>query len=388
MKKQLKISGYFFLLLFLFSSCNQEQKNFELAKNSNSKTELESFITNYPGSIFVDSAEILIEKLIWQETLLENTIVGYEDYLSNYPNGQYIANVPERLSIKKESLKLALETFMLSQETNDVSELKKLLSKTDSLFKQANYTEFILDVFKYPSKNLHFDEGFNKKKLSETIERAFTTSRYLYGGISTDYFDYTFSDEQLNKYIYYKIIMGSAGTTSVKLTADLIRNGKVISNIDNKTFSVNSKNYSGKIGFMFNDKLNSLPKDKIRFKIIASGSDYGKSCGNYQSFIKVGVPLNMPNDTVLVEREKAISWIASNSKWSYPTAFVLDFIAQLDYCVLNNKDGKWDIGWASQRDNLAYQVFWKNNVFSLRKMSQSEAKLIGINKSVMRYSLE
>ena len=388
MKKYLRTSGYLFLLLLLFSSCNREQKDFEEAKNSNSTAELEEFIINYPGGEFVDSAKILIEKLIWQETLLENTIAGFENYLSKYPEGQYVADVPKQLSIKSESLKLALETFMLSQETNDVTELEKLLSKTDSLFELANYTEFILDVFKYPSKNLHFSEGYNEKTFSETIERSFTTTRYLYGGSSTDYFDYTFSNEQLNKYIYYKIMMGSAGTTKVKLTADLIRNGKVISNIDNKEFMVNSRNYSGKIGFMFNDKLNSLPNDKVRFKIIASGSDFGKSCGNYQSYIKLGVPLNNLNDSVLVEREKAISWIVSNSKWSYPTSIVLDFIAQLDFCVLNNKDGKWDIGWASQKNDLAYQVFWEKNVFSLKEMSQSEAKLNGISKSVMSFSLE
>jgi hypothetical protein len=263
-----------------------------------------------------------------------------------------------------------------------------LLSKTDSLFKLANYSEFILDVFKYPSRNLHFSEGYNVKGFRETIERPFTTTRYLYGESATDYFDYTFSDEQLNKYIYYKIVMGSAGTTKVRLTADLIRNGRVISNIDDKTFLVNSKNYSGKIGFMFNDQLKSQPDDKVRFKIIASGSNFGKSCGNYQSYIKLGVPLNELQDSVLIEREKAISWIATNSKWSYPTAMVLDFVAQLDFCVLNDKDGKWDIGWATQKNDLAYQVSWKNNVFSLREMDPSEAESNGISRSAMSFSIE
>lgn len=89
MKNKLRTSGYFLILIFIFCSCNQDLKNFDRAKNSNSITELKSFITNYPSSIFVDSAEILIENLFWQKTLLEHKAVGYEDYLSNYPDGKF-----------------------------------------------------------------------------------------------------------------------------------------------------------------------------------------------------------------------------------------------------------------------------------------------------------
>jgi len=383
----LKNSGYVLVLMVFLCSCNQEQKDFNLAKDSESTTELESFITNYPGSEYVDSAQILIEKLIWQETLTKNTVTGYEDYLSNYPDGNYVDKVPEQLSIKKESLKLALETFRLAQQTTNKSEQEKLYSQTDSLFHLANFTEFILDAFKYPSKNLHISSD-GTKQLSEFIERSFTTSYYLYGGSQTQSNYFTLKDDQINNPVYYKLMIASADITNIKLTVDLIRSGKVISKIGENTFIVNSRNYLSQIGFMYYDEMSSQPNDKIRFKIIASGSDYGMSCGNYESFIKVGQPLNMLDETVLSEREKAISWCVSNSKWSHPTVFVLDFISQLDYCVLHGKNGNWDIGWASQKNGLAYKVSWETNMLSIQELSRAEANEAGIKESTMRFSIE
>lgn len=89
MKKQLVITAYSLLLIFLFNSCNQEKKDFDQARNSDSVAELKSFIASYPGSSFADSAEILIEDIIWGEKLLEHTTEGYKDYLSNYPEGRF-----------------------------------------------------------------------------------------------------------------------------------------------------------------------------------------------------------------------------------------------------------------------------------------------------------
>ena len=135
-------------------------------------------------------------------------------------------------------------------------------------------------------------------------------------------------------------MLASANITHITLSIDLFLNGQVISTIDDNTFSVNSKHYDGYIGFILNDNISSSPVDKIRFNITASGSDYGTYCGNFKSYIKVCAPIDTLNKAVLSEREKAIGWYVSNSKWSYPTVMVLDFIAQLDYCLLNGKNGQ------------------------------------------------
>lgn len=90
MKKYLKISGYVLILIFVLCSCNQEQKNFNQAKDSESTIELESFITNYPRSVYVDSAKILIEKLNWQEALQNHNVNAYEAYLLKYPDGNFV----------------------------------------------------------------------------------------------------------------------------------------------------------------------------------------------------------------------------------------------------------------------------------------------------------
>jgi tetratricopeptide (TPR) repeat protein len=280
-------------------------------------------------------------------------------------------------------LKLALGIFNLAQQASDKSERERLYSKTDSLFKFVNFTEFMLDVFKNPSKNLHL----HYEKLSESIRGQITDSRYLYGKPVTQHFDFVLSDERINKYIYYKIMFASADVTRIALSIDLIRNGKVVSTIDGNEFSVSSKNYQSQIGFILNNNINSLPNDIIRFKITASGSNYGTYYGNLLSYIKIDQPINSLDTAVLSERKKAINWCVSNSKWSHPSGVVLDFIAQLDYCVLKGKNGKWNMGWGSLNDDLAYQVSWKNNALSTQKLTKEKANLVGIKEFTTEFSI-
>lgn len=385
MKKYLNILSILLIMMLLFYSCNQDKRNFNKAKDSESTEELKSFIADYPNSVYVDSANALIEKLIWHEALLENSTRAYEAYLSFYPDGQYVDEVHEQIEIKKENLNLALNTFYLAQQTNVKSEQEELYLRTDSLFKLANFTEFILEVYKEPTLNLHLDQ---ENSLSEFIERPFTTSRFLYGGLAGEDFIYNLENEKINGYILYKLILGSADVTQIKITIQLMRNGKMISNIGESSFTVSSNQYSSYIGFLYNDGMDILPNDKLRFVIYASGSDYGKSCDNFASYIKVLQTANDLDTVVLAERERAIEWSASNSKWSHPGAPLIDFIAQLDYCVLNNKNGKWDIGWGSQKDGQPYNVAWKNDYLIIKKLTKEKADALGIKEYTMGFSIE
>ncbi|HCC70779.1 MAG TPA: hypothetical protein DEQ09_06470 [Bacteroidales bacterium] len=108
--------------------------HFEKAINSESVEELKSFISDYPNSTFTDSANAVIEQLIWQKALLKNETERYEEYLTDYPNGQYVNAVKEKLEKKKEYLNLALKTFNKAQQINVKPEQKELYSRTDSLF--------------------------------------------------------------------------------------------------------------------------------------------------------------------------------------------------------------------------------------------------------------
>ena len=67
-----------------------------------------------------------------------------------------------------------------------------------------------------------------------------------------------------------------------------------------------------------------------------------------------------------------------------PSVPLIDFIAQLDYCVLNGKNGKWDIGGGRQKDGQPYQISWKNNALTVEKLTKENADVLGIKE----YSLE
>jgi hypothetical protein len=183
-------------------------------------------------------------------------------------------------------------------------------------------------------------------------------------------------------------MIASARTTEIKLAIQLIRDGNIIATIGENDYSITSNYYGSYIGFIQNDSIYPLPGDKLQFTITASGSDYGTFCGNYKSYVKAIEPSDTLNNNILTERNKAITWCVSDSKWSYPGVVVLDFIAQLDYCILNGKNGKWNIGWGSQRDGLPYQIKWTNNHLVIQKLTKENANLIGIKEYAMDFSIE
>ncbi|HCC70780.1 MAG TPA: hypothetical protein DEQ09_06475 [Bacteroidales bacterium] len=162
----------------------------------------------------------------------------------------------------------------------------------------------------------------------------------------------------------------------------------MISNLGENLFTVSSNKYNSYIGFFHNDSINLFPDDKLRFVITASGSNYGKSCDNYASYVKVVQPEKNIDNNVLRERRRAIEWSTSNSKWSFPGAPLMDFIAQLDYCVLNSKNGNWNIGWGSQKDKQPYNVSWKNDSLIINKLTKEKADSLGISEYTMVFSME
>lgn len=123
MKKYLKIPGYVSILIFVLCSCNQEQNTFDQAKDSESTTELESFITNYPRSIYVDSAKILIEEINWQEASQIHTFDAYEAYLQKYPAGNFV-----------DSAKFYMETPLVIHGTLIDKEGKPLNGKSMQIY--------------------------------------------------------------------------------------------------------------------------------------------------------------------------------------------------------------------------------------------------------------
>jgi hypothetical protein len=89
MKKSLCIFGSA-LLVLLISSCNKELKEFDIAVQSNSIQSLKDFLVKYPEGKYVDSANVLIDRLNWQDVMSKNTIADYETFIAGFPESKYL----------------------------------------------------------------------------------------------------------------------------------------------------------------------------------------------------------------------------------------------------------------------------------------------------------
>ena len=372
------------LMTMLPTSCNKEKSDYNKAKKSGSVEELKTYIADNPGSVYVDSANALIEKLTWQQALLANRTAAYEQYLENYPEGKYTGEALAQLAEKKENLKLALKAFNRAQQAVDEIEMVELYSTADSLFKLVDFADLIVEGYKEPTINLHLDQN---DKLSDQIARSFSTTRYLYGQPVAETFIHDLGSGRINNNISYKIILGSAGVTDFTLLIELLRDGKVVTTLGEDNYNVRSNRYNSFIGFFYNDGVDFLPGDKLRFVIKASGSNYGKACGNFESYLKAVQPAADLDDNVLSERMRAVEWCASSCSWTHPAAMVMDFIAQLDYCVLNNKNATWNFGGGSQKDGQPYRVTWKNDSLNIKQLSEEEIDILDIKENNMSFTL-
>ncbi len=89
----------------------KEAEDWKKAKASNTITKLEGFIKNYPNSIHVAEAKIIISNIrvqlkennAWKIAQDNNTIKSYKLYLKQYPNGQYVFVAENNIEALKKS---------------------------------------------------------------------------------------------------------------------------------------------------------------------------------------------------------------------------------------------------------------------------------------------
>lgn len=89
----------------------KEAEDWKKAKASNTITKLEGFIKNYPNSIHVAEAKIIISNIrvqlkennAWKIAQDNNTIKSYKLYLKQYPNGQYVFAAENNIEALKKS---------------------------------------------------------------------------------------------------------------------------------------------------------------------------------------------------------------------------------------------------------------------------------------------
>ena len=346
---------------------------FNKAKTKKTIAAFEGYIDQYPQSHHVGEAKKIIIDIAYNEALKKNTNKAYNNFIEKYnPDDDYKSKINEQIRQKQKYLRLAIETHRLAQQETDDSIKKELFNKTSELYNKANFKEAMLYMTDRPLLNLHLAE---ESKLKKVINRPFRSTRYTYGS-STDQYEYLLKNEQLNNYTLYNFILASAGKTNFLVKVILKRGGKKYEICRNK-FLVCTKYYTGYSGLIENKDIALKKRDKIILILNATGDNYGISCNNYDSYIKMLKPNITISDVTISQRTNALSWVLSKYKNAYPSSIILSFIAQIDLCLLENKSGEWLIGSENIRNKEPYRLKWYNNTFTAERLENKKAKDLG-----------
>lgn len=93
----------FFIIPNIYTSCVTMNKYYKQTLNENTISAYEDFINKYPNSKYTENIRILLSKLYeerdWELALKNNQVWLYEDFIKKYPHSQYVTNA--KLNIKK-----------------------------------------------------------------------------------------------------------------------------------------------------------------------------------------------------------------------------------------------------------------------------------------------
>ena len=96
MKIELKII-LSLLPIFIFSSCNYEQKAWEKTKNKNSLYAFESFNNEFPESNYLKKSQDCIDSIRFNFAKEANTLFALSYYIENFPDSKYKNEVAEEI---------------------------------------------------------------------------------------------------------------------------------------------------------------------------------------------------------------------------------------------------------------------------------------------------
>ena len=123
MKKCNFLTALLLFIAILISGCNAEKKEWENSKLENTVLVYEDFLNNYPEGLYSDSARIYLDSLYFKEALIADTITEYESFLQNHPQSIFV-----------DSIQILLEELYFDQalELGTVEALKSFVEKYPS----------------------------------------------------------------------------------------------------------------------------------------------------------------------------------------------------------------------------------------------------------------
>ncbi len=205
----LKISLLSFLLLPLIFSCNNEQKNWENAKQQNTVEAYKDFIDENPKSEFVSEAETKIANLDWADATKANNPAIYRVFLAKHPDHASAGEARQLID--------SLE-WLETKNANTIESYKK--------FAERNPESQMLDSANYYIECLNgtWADGFlnkkymaEEKKIDQALHDIFSRSiAFSYGDVPNGYFQtYGVGDENGNW-----SLNGKGGMVTVKIVMD------------------------------------------------------------------------------------------------------------------------------------------------------------------------
>jgi len=192
-----KTKMYPTMLLILFLLCGCAGVDFKKAKQLNTVEGYETFLAKYPNSSYTKEANVLREKVFFENVCKTNTITSYDSFLNVYSNGKYSFKVKEKKiellfqqARHKNSIK-GYEEFIIKMNTkgfiaNSYNSKKHSIENCKSKFiKEARkYHELLLwkdvndsnSINKYDRYLYLYPKGKYKNDAQQKIEELYWKS--------------------------------------------------------------------------------------------------------------------------------------------------------------------------------------------------------------------
>ena len=227
----------------------ERQNMFNLAKNYGDINRMRAFINKYSNGddvVYIKSSLNKKETEIYNSALAENSVVSYNNYITNFPSGRYLQEINSKLKKAKE-----IESFNKARESEDIHAIQghllvypnskgksvlleileyKLISKANNEFEKDNYSSAKNSYIEYKKK---FPEGNNIAMANDNlkiIEKKLDKQSKINNRTSGNYFMLTYDSDETygiqfgklsqNKLGLYFNLSGNESSIKIKFAYD------------------------------------------------------------------------------------------------------------------------------------------------------------------------
>jgi hypothetical protein len=223
------------------------------------------------------------------------------------------------------------------------------------------------------------------KDLVTSLSQSSSGRYYLYGGSQTAEYSYPLPEGgKLNPVLSYFLVLASLGETQIKVEYFLRRGASTVP-LGGEEFKVSSAQYGSYMGFIAPKNEKTQSGDIFVLRITGAGSDFGIQFGPNGSMITFLKPDAGIAGDVLNERSKLLAWIIQNNTYGVKAAIVYNMYRNIDFLILNNKDGEWKVGSKMTKAGEFYSLEWKSNKFTASVISKDKAKELDIGEYSMKF---